>query len=67
MIEPCNRICKRTVVEPQRGGANGGGPVLTPFGLTLVARYRMIERSVENAARKELRALSTEVGVLERP
>jgi molybdate transport system regulatory protein len=29
---------------------------LTPFGLTLVARYRMIEGSVARAARKELLA-----------
>jgi len=66
LVDEINRICKRAAVERQAGGKNGGGAVLTPFGLSLVARYRKIERSAESAARKELRALRAEMGVRRR-
>ena len=62
LVDEINRICKRAAVERQAGGKKGGGAVLTPFGLSLVARYRKIERSAESAARKELRALRAEMG-----
>jgi molybdate transport system regulatory protein len=62
LVDEINRICRRTAVERQAGGKKGGGAVLTPFGLSLVARYRKIERSAESAARKELRALRAEMG-----
>ena len=44
------------------GWSNGGGAVLTPFGLSLVARYRKIERAAASAVRKELMALRTDIG-----
>src|SRR5262249_60244134 len=47
LVDEINRICKRAAVERQAGGRNGGGAMLTPFGLALVARYRGIERSAE--------------------
>jgi len=62
LVDEINRICRRAAVERQAGGKNGGGAVLTPFGLSLVAHYRKIERSAETAARKELRALRAEMG-----
>lgn len=61
LVDEINRICKRAAVERQAGGRNGGGAVLTPFGLSLVACYRKIERSAEMAARKELLALRAEM------
>src|ERR1700687_4127844 len=57
LVDEINRICKRAAVERQTGGKNGGGGRLPPFGLSLVTRYRKIERSAESAARKELLAL----------
>jgi molybdate transport system regulatory protein len=63
LVDEINRICRRAAVERQAGGKNGGGAVLTPFGLSLVARYRKIERSAESAARKELHALRADMGV----
>jgi len=57
LVDEINRICRRDAVERQAGGKKGGGATLTPFGLSLVARYRKIERSAAVAARQELRAL----------
>jgi molybdate transport system regulatory protein len=62
LVDEINRICGRAAVGRQVGGKNGGGAILTPFGLSLVARYRKIERSIEGAARKELLALLADMG-----
>jgi molybdate transport system regulatory protein len=62
LVDETNRICRQAAVERQTGGKNGGGAVLTPFGLSLVARYRKIERNAISAARKELQALRSDIG-----
>ncbi|HMM90152.1 winged helix-turn-helix domain-containing protein [Bradyrhizobium sp.] len=62
LVDEINRVCRQAAVERQTGGKNGGGAALTPFGLSLVARYRKIERNAATAARKELEALRKEIG-----
>src|SRR5260221_13773404 len=62
LVDKINRICRHPAVERQTGGRNGGGAVLTPFGLSLVARYREIEPAAATAGRKELAALQTRNG-----
>jgi molybdate transport system regulatory protein len=62
LVDEINRICRQAAVDRQTGGRNGGGAVLTPFGISLVARYRKIERDAASAARKELQALRSEIG-----
>ena len=62
LVDEINRICNQPAVERQTGGKNGGGAALTPFGLSLVARYRKIERDAASAVRKELQALRSDIG-----
>jgi molybdate transport system regulatory protein len=61
LVDEINRICGRPAVECQKGGRHGGGAMLTPFGLTLVAHYRMIEQSVGGAVRQELLQLWADI------
>src|SRR6202165_5158364 len=60
LVDEINRICRQAAVERQTGGKNGGGALLTPFGMSLVARYRKIERDAASAVRKDLLALRTD-------
>jgi molybdate transport system regulatory protein len=62
LVDEINRICRQAAVERQTGGKNGGGAVLTAFGISLVTHYRKIERDAASAARKELQALRREIG-----
>lgn len=61
LVDELNRICGRAAVERQTGGKNGGGAILTPFGISLVERYRKIERAASTAARTQLQALKTDI------
>src|ERR1700754_610149 len=67
LVDEINRICRQAAVERQTGGKNGGGATLTPFGASLVARYRKIERKATSAARKELEARRSERGRPKKP
>ena len=62
LVDEINRVCGHAAVERQTGGKHGGGATLTPFGETLVDRYRRIERAAASAARKDLAALRSDIG-----
>jgi molybdate transport system regulatory protein len=62
LVDEINQLCGRAAVERQTGGRNGGGASLTPFGASLVARYRKIERDAARAVRKELATLRSDIG-----
>ena len=62
LVDEINRICRQAAVDRQTGGKNGGGAALTPFGESLVARYRKIERDAAIAVRKDLEALRSDIG-----
>lgn len=61
LVDEVNRICGQAAVERQTGGRNGGGAMLTPFGTSLVNRYRAIEKAAARAAQRQLEALSAEI------
>lgn len=61
LVDELNRICGQAAVERQTGGKNGGGASLTPFGESLVERYRDIERAAMAVARKQLLALKGDI------
>jgi molybdate transport system regulatory protein len=67
LVDETNRMCRQVAVQRQTGGKQGGGAVLTPFGASLVARYRKIERDAANAVRKELQALRADMGRSSKP
>ena len=62
LVSEINRTCRRAAVERHVGGKNGGGATLSPFGLSLVARYRKIERSAGTVAREDLLSLRADLG-----
>lgn len=62
LVDEINRICRQPAVERQAGGKNGGGAALTRLGVSLVARYRKIERDAASAVRRELAALRSDIG-----
>ncbi|MBI2720253.1 MAG: winged helix-turn-helix domain-containing protein [Rhizobiales bacterium] len=57
LVEELNRMFGRPVVESRSGGKHGGGASLTPFGESLVSRYRAIERAAAAAAGPEVASL----------
>lgn len=60
LVDDTNQIFGKAVAERQVGGKGGGGATLTPLGLSLVARYRAIERAAEDIARTHIEALEGE-------
>jgi len=61
LIEDINRLFRKPVVTARKGGRHGGGAELTPVGLTIVARYRAIERAADAAAAPHIAALREEI------
>ncbi len=61
LVDEINKICGRAAVERQTGGKHGGGATLTPFGMSLIERYRRIERVAADAVRKDLVGLRSDI------
>jgi molybdate transport system regulatory protein len=59
LVADLNACFREPVVTTQLGGTRGGGAALTPFGRSLVAHYRAIERQAHAATAKRLRQLET--------
>lgn len=62
LIEELNNIFGKPVVQSRSGGKKGGGATLTPLGLSLISRYRAMERAAAAATEAHLAALSAELG-----
>ena len=63
LVKEIESIYTAPAVQCHAGGR--GGTTLTPFGLSLVASYREIERQAQSVSRDELLALQTEIAELQ--
>lgn len=57
LIADMNRSFSEPVVTAQPGGSQGGGAVLTPFGESVIEKYRLIESRAMAAAKPQLHDL----------
>ena len=54
LVDAMNRMFSSPVVESQRGGKQGGGAAVTPFGEELLARFRGMEERARVALASDL-------------
>ena len=61
LVEEMNKLFGKPLVAAQTGGKHGGGAQLTAVGLTVVTRFRAIERAARAAAAPQMAALQAEI------
>jgi molybdate transport system regulatory protein len=61
LVEGLKQAFREPVLTTQQGGVSGGGCHLTPYGRSILARYRELERTAREAVRDELAALEQEL------
>jgi molybdate transport system regulatory protein len=61
LVDEMNMLFGRPLVAAQTGGKHGGGASLTPFGTTVVTRFRAIESAALAAAAPHLAVLQAEL------
>ncbi len=59
LVEELNGMFCKVVVSSKRGGKQGGGAQITPFGEELLARFRAMESNALAAIRPDLDWLET--------
>jgi molybdate transport system regulatory protein len=59
IIDEMNRVAPSPVVMKQRGGAGGGGAILTEYGKRILSEFVLIENEVG----KFLKQLNTEINL----
>ncbi len=57
LVDSLNHRFKKPLVETERGGGQGGGAVLTPFGREVIRHYRESESKAAGACARHLQAL----------
>ena len=62
-----NRYFKEPVLVTRMGGRDRGGAEVTPFGLSLIAHYRAIERKALAACAGDLQALEAALAITKAP
>jgi len=63
LVAAMNAHFRDPVLAAAKGGAQGGGAVLTPFGRKVLEAYRAIEREAERASARQLRWLLAQLAV----
>jgi molybdate transport system regulatory protein len=66
LVADLNRMFLQPSVESQRGGQKGGGAALTEFGKELLARFRAMEMSMNQALAGDLEWLDANRSRVER-
>ena len=61
LVEGLKQAFREPVLTTQQGGVSGGGCRLTPYGRSILQRYRALERTAREAVRDELKALEHEL------
>ena len=61
LVEEMNKLFGKPLVAAQTGGKHGGGAQLTAVGMTVVTRFRAIERAALAAAAPQMAALQAEI------
>jgi molybdate transport system regulatory protein len=61
LVAALNACFRAPLVEAAKGGARGGGAVLTPLGAEVLAAYRRIVAAAEGAAAEEVSRLRAEL------
>jgi molybdate transport system regulatory protein len=61
LVDSMNSQFRQPVVRTTTGGLGGGSATLTEFGLSVIRRYRAMERSAQRAIAKELAALERDL------
>jgi molybdate transport system regulatory protein len=61
LVEEMNRLFGKPLISAQTGGKYGGGAQLTPLGVSVVGRFRSIEKAALKAALPDLNALQAEL------
>lgn len=54
LVEALNAMFRGALVDAAKGGAHGGGAVLTPLGAKILAAYRTLEAASAQAGRSPL-------------
>jgi molybdate transport system regulatory protein len=66
LVESLNSMFCEPLVQSSRGGAAGGGAVLTAAGRKVLAEYRALEAEAHKACRSRLRRLQSMLGDIPR-
>ena len=61
LVEALNGMFREPLVHSTRGGASGGGAVLTAAGKRVLAEYRALEAEAHKACRSRLKRLQSMV------
>lgn len=61
LVDSMNSQFKQPVVSTTTGGHGGGSATLTPFGASVIRRYRAMERSARRAVARDLAALERDL------
>jgi molybdate transport system regulatory protein len=57
LVDAMNQAFREPLVDAESGGKAGGGAALTPWGASLLQRFRKIEERAQRATRRELEIL----------